>query len=76
MGLKIGEVDIYQQLLNNEYEIQRLIGAINILLDKMNVDFTNEEIAQMNKEALEFLRQKYPNSDIRYLNEVQNDDAK
>lgn len=73
MGFKIGEVDLYTRLLNNEYQTQRLFGAINLLMDKVKADFTDEELKQIDQEALDFLKQQYPNEDIKTQKEVQND---
>lgn len=74
MGLKkISGTDIFTQNLNNEYQIQRLIGAVNLLMEKMNIDFSEAELKQIDADALKFMQEQYPDNDIKYVSEAHNE---
>ncbi len=64
MGIQIGEIDIASQIIDNEFQIHKLYGIINHILAKTNVILTDEEIKKIEKDSVEFLQKKYPNSGI------------
>lgn len=69
-------INVYSHNLNNEYQIQILIGAVNLLMEKANIAFSDEEINKLNQEALEFLQKKYPDNNIHSVKEGVNDNLK
>ncbi len=68
MSIKIGDIDLLMQGLNNEYEIIRLSKIIDIIIQRTGVQLTKDDINTIEKEALEKLQKKYPNSGIVFVN--------
>ena len=64
MSLQIGEIDLVQQGLNNEYKIERLALILEVILQRVPINFTDEDLNKINAQALENLRKKYPNSGL------------
>lgn len=64
MPIKIGDIDIVQQSLNNEYQVRRLTRLVQLLLDRTNITVTYEDVNKINTEALQDLQKEYPNSGI------------
>lgn len=74
MGLKIGEVDVYTQTINHEYQIDRILKILDIIIEKTGVEITPEEFQEINKASLEFVQNHYPNSGIRFSTEERKND--
>jgi len=70
MGIKIGDIDIAQQTLDNEFRL----GVLERLLERIvnsNPGLTKPnqvELNQMRQEVVEQLKKKYPNSGIELKN--------
>lgn len=63
MGIKIGDIDIAQQTLNNEFRL----GVLKRLLEHIiNRNPNLNELNQFRKETIEQLQKKYPNSGIEF----------
>lgn len=70
MGIKIGDIDIASQALDNEFRIQVLERLMEIILNN-NPNLrkpTQEQLNQIRQEVLIQLQQKYPNSGISLKN--------
>ena len=71
MGIKIGDIDIAQQTLDNEFRL----GVLERLLEKIvnsNPGLTKpnqDELNQLRQEVVEQLKKKYPNSGIELKNQ-------
>ena len=66
MGIKIGDIDIANQTLDNEFRIHVLERLLEIIL-KNNPGLakpTQTQLDQIRQEVLALLQQKYPNSGI------------
>jgi hypothetical protein len=68
MGIKVGEVDIIPQLLENEFRILVLEQVVDLLLRRFPVvggsPISQEEMSQLRQRAIEILQKKYPQSGI------------
>lgn len=67
MGIKFGEIDA-TQILKNEFDIMvltRIIEKLTVFNPTMRYP-NNEEIAQIKRDVVENLSNKYPNSGIEY----------
>lgn len=68
MGIKIGDIDIAQQTLDNEFRL----GVLERLLENVmntNRDLnkpTQNQLNQIRNEVVEQLKEKYPNSGIEF----------
>ena len=68
MGIKIGDIDIAQQTLDNEFRL----GVLERLLENVmntNRDLnkpTQNQLNQIRNEVVEQLREKCPNSGIEF----------
>lgn len=70
MGIKIGDIDIASQALDNEFRIQVLERLMEIILNN-NPNLqkpTQTQLNQIRQEVVTFLQQKYPNSGISLKN--------
>ncbi len=65
--LKVGEIDIVQQSLNNEFQIERLTRIIELLMFKTSVHINKEELSKIDNDALKTLQLRYPNSGINII---------
>ncbi len=71
--LKVGEIDIVQQSLNNEFQIERLTRIIELLMLKTSIHIDKDELTRIDNDALKTLQQRYPNSGIKITSkEVKN----
>jgi hypothetical protein len=74
MGLKIGEVDIYTQTINHEYQIDRILRILDIIIQRTGVELTQEEIKAINTASLQAIQNHYPNSGVKFSSEEHNND--
>ena len=64
-GIKLGDIDVGDQVVDNEFRIKFLTKLIEWLVNhNMPQKPTPEQIQQMRTEALDELKTKYPNSGI------------
>jgi len=71
MGVKFGEVDA-NQILVNEYRIQVLEGIVQWILTNNSAfvkDLTDQEMRDIRQKALRSLQEKYPKSGIELRQE-------
>ena len=68
MGIKIGDIDIANQTLENEFRLgvlERLLE--NVLNSNPNLNKpTQLQLQQIRKEVVQQLQKKYPNSGIEF----------
>ena len=68
MSIKIGDVDIASQILENEFRIGVLEGVIDILLSRFpsigGPPITQNDMDKIRQTIVENLQKKYPNSGI------------
>lgn len=74
MGLKVGEVDIYAQTINHEYQIDRILKILDIIIKRAGIILTPEEFKEINESSLVFVQNHYPNSGIRFSTEERKND--
>jgi fructose-1-phosphate kinase PfkB-like protein len=68
MGIKIGDIDIAQQTLDNEFRLGVLEKLLEQIVNK-NPNLAKPDQNQLNqirKEVIEKLQVKYPNSGIEF----------
>ena len=71
MGIKIGDIDIAQQTLDNEFRL----GVLERLLEQVVNNNPNlikpnqEQLNQIRRDVVQQLQQKYPNSGIELKNQ-------
>lgn len=71
MGIKIGDIDIAQQTLDNEFRLavlERLLERILNSNPNLNKP-TQDELSQIRREVVQQLQKKYPNSGIELKNQ-------
>lgn len=70
MGIKIGDIDIAQQTLDNEFRLGVLERLLENIINRNQglSKPTQEELNQMRKEVVLQLQKKYPNSGIELKN--------
>jgi len=67
MSIKIGDVDLLLQGVNNEFKIEKLEKILELILNKNSVlNITREEITKVHNEAIKALQQKYPSMGITW----------
>lgn len=66
-GLKVGEMDIGDQVLDNEYKIKLLFKILQKILDKNKTlhGITKEEFEEIKRTVEIELQKKYPKSDVK-----------
>lgn len=65
-GIKLGEIDIGDQVLDNEYRIKLLFKIIYKMAEKNpDIIVTKAELETMRKQVEKELQDKYPNSGIK-----------
>lgn len=74
MGFKIGEVDLYNQTINHQYQIDRILRILDIIIQKENISISDEEFREINKASLKFVQNSYPNSGIKFSTEERSND--
>ncbi len=68
MSFKIGDIDLVDQSLNNEYRILNLEKLLNLIIRKTRINITVQEIMTIREECLREIQQKYPNNGITLKN--------
>lgn len=68
MGIKIGDIDIAQQTLDNEFRLGVLERLMELIVNNNpNLNKPNQEqLNQIRKEVIGQLQKKYPNSGIEF----------
>jgi hypothetical protein len=69
MGIKIGDIDIANQVINNEFK-QKLVGKVIDWIFANNAQLnrpTPEELEKIKEEIVRELQKKYPNSDVKLI---------
>ncbi|ADY29315.1 hypothetical protein [Cellulophaga lytica] len=68
MGIKIGDIDIAQQTLDNEFRLGVLEKLLEHIVNRNpNINKPDQnQLNQYRKEVIEKLQQKYPNSGIEF----------
>lgn len=72
MTLRIGEVDVVAQILENEYRILVLEQVVDVLLQRLSSAgawISPEEMGGIRERAIENLKKKYPGSGIQLKEE-------
>lgn len=67
-GLKVGEIDIGDQVLQNEYLTEFILALISLILDKNKNQLkspTAEEIVKIRDQVVQKLKARYPNSGLK-----------
>lgn len=67
MSIKIGEVDVASQILENEFRILVLEQVVDALLRRIPIvgpAISKQEMQDIRRRAVEQLKKKYPNSGI------------
>lgn len=68
MGIKIGEVDVVSQIIENEFRVSVLERLVELLLGRISTmggsPISPQDLAQVRHEVVEHLKKKYPNSGI------------
>jgi len=68
MGIKIGDVDVASQIIQNEYRIGVLELLLETLLKRMPTlggrPIPQQEIQEIRRRVVAMLREKYPESGI------------
>ena len=68
MGIKIGEVDVASQIVENEYRIAVLERVVDFLLSRATTltgpALSPQDLNRIRKEVVAQLQKKYPNSGI------------
>ncbi|MHC4575204.1 MAG: hypothetical protein ACYS76_13915 [Planctomycetota bacterium] len=68
MGMKIGDVDVASQIIENEYRIMVLENVIERLTAKLPLlggpPISPQEMNEIRRSVVEQLQKKYPNSGI------------
>ena len=64
MSFKIGDIDLVDQSLNNEYRILNLEKLLNLIINKTKINISVQEIMTIRQESLREIQQKYPNNGI------------
>ncbi|MGD9110335.1 MAG: hypothetical protein PVG93_05295 [Phycisphaerales bacterium] len=69
MGIKIGDIDVASQLIENEYRIMVLENVIDRMITRINYlgakPITPAEMNDIRRSVVEQLQKKYPNSGIK-----------
>lgn len=65
MGIKVGEIDLFKQSLNNEYRILILEIIVEKIISKSPTILTELDLQKIRKDAVTLLQKKYPNSGIK-----------
>ena len=68
MGMKFGEIDITNQIVDNEFRLGFLELVIQDIINRNDniIKPTLEELESFRKMSIEKLQVKYPNSGIKY----------
>jgi hypothetical protein len=71
-GLKIGDVDVVDQVLQNEYDVKLIYKILNFIFLKGQAGQpitppTPEELDEMRQDVVRELQQKYPNSGVQLI---------
>lgn len=68
MSIKIGDFDIANELLNNEFRVSTLEKVLQTIIDnnKTLTLPTQEDLENIRIQTAEQLKKKYPNSGIEY----------
>jgi len=68
MGIKIGEVDVASQILENEYRVAVLERVVDFLLSRAQTvtgpALSPTDLNRIRREVVEQLKEKYPNSGL------------
>ncbi len=66
-GLKVGEIDIGDQVLDNEYKIKLLFKLLQKIIEKNPTlqNVTQQEFETIKKNVEKELQDKYPKSDVK-----------
>lgn len=65
-GIKVGDIDIGDQVVDNEYRIRLLFKILENIIRKNNLKGPlKEEIEAMKRDIEKELQDKYPNSGIK-----------
>lgn len=68
MSLRIGEIDIVQQTLESEFQIERLLRIVELIVNKADIKISHAELDGINNTVLKNLQRKYPHSGISFKN--------
>ena len=63
-SIKLDNVDIVGQVLNNEYQILRILEMLNIAVNKGEINLSQQEWDNIGEICLKKMQEKYPNSGI------------
>lgn len=66
-GIKFGDIDIGDQVVDNEYKIRILNKIVALILQKaaFTQPITQQELDKLVEEAAKEIKDKYPNSGIQ-----------
>lgn len=68
MGIRIGDVDVASQIVENEYRIRVLERTLDLLLTRFprigGPPISPSEVDEIRRAVVKELQQKYPNSGI------------
>lgn len=67
MSIQIGDIDIIEQGLNNEFKVERLAMVIDLIIKRLDIKITNEDLNEINNIVLNSLQKKYPNSGLQIV---------
>jgi hypothetical protein len=68
MGIKIGDIDIAQEIVELNFQLRKTQKFLEILTNKLsgnNVVLTNEDLELAEQDALKFVQEKFPNLGVQ-----------
>jgi len=75
MPIKVGDIDIVEQSLNNEFHILQLEKILFLLASKARISITQEELNAIKAESLQAIQKKYPQNKIQIVTDITTGEA-
>ncbi|MHA1540730.1 MAG: hypothetical protein ACTSXL_00025 [Alphaproteobacteria bacterium] len=67
MAIKIGERDLASEVLELNINLRKTQLILEKIIEKNNIKLSDKEVFDSEKNALNFVREKYPNSSISFI---------